>query len=417
MPTTLFVNAAQTITCAGKGAARRGAEMQDAGVHAGLGVAIHGDRIVRVAADEVLRREYPNATEIDCDRGLLAPGFVDSHTHAVFGAARFAEQELRATGVPYMEIANCGGGIHASVRDLRATSSDQLLALALPRVARLAAGGVTTLEIKSGYGLTVHDELRTLRVIRELQEQLPLRIVPTCLGAHEIPLEFRDAPDGRTAWIVALEDELHPAVAREGLAVFADIFSEPGVFTIEESRRILLGARAHGLALKMHADELHDGGAAALGAELAVTSVDHLAAISDAGITALANSHTIATLLPATMLFLGTGRQAPARRLINAGIPVALATDFNPGTSPLTSFPLLLTLAVSELRLSAAEAWIASTVNGAAALGLAGQTGQLAEGFSADLAVHAVDDYRALPYWFGERLCREAWSRGRACHS
>lgn len=417
MPTTIFVNAAQTVTCAGAGAARRGAEMQDAGVHAGVGVAIRGERIVRVATDDVLRREYPNATEVDCDRGLLAPGFVDSHTHAVFGAARFAEQELRATGVPYLEIAKRGGGIHASVRDLRATTNEQLLSLALPRIARLAAGGVTTVEIKSGYGLTVYDELRTLRVIRELQEQLPLRIVPTCLGAHEIPLEYRDAPDGRTAWIAALEHELHPAVAREGLAVFADVFCEPGVFTIDESRRILLGARAQGLALKMHADELHDGGGAALGAELAATSVDHLAAISDAGITALANSLTIATLLPATMLFLGTGRQAPARRLISAGVAVALATDFNPGTSPLTSFPLLLTLAVSELRMSAAEAWIASTVNGAAALGLAGQTGQLAEGFSADLAVHSVDDYRALPYWFGERLCREAWSRGRACHS
>lgn len=417
MPHTIFVNAAQTITCAGEGAARRGAQLQDAGVRSGLGVAISGERIVRVASDDALRREYPHATEVDCDQGLLAPGFVDSHTHAVFGAARFAEQELRATGVPYMEIAKRGGGIHASVRDLRATSSEQLLALALPRIARLAAGGVTTLEIKSGYGLTVHDELRTLRVIRELQETLPLRIVPTCLGAHEVPLEYRETPDGRTAWIVALEDELHPTVAREGLAVFADIFAEPGVFTIEESRRILLGARAQGLALKMHADELHDGGAAALGAELAVTSVDHLAAISEAGITALANSSTVATLLPSTMLFLGTGRQAPARRLIDAGVAVALATDFNPGTSPLTSFPLLLTLAVSELRMSAAEAWIAATVNGAAALGLAGETGQLAEGFCADLAIHSVDDYRALPYWFGERLCREAWSRGRACHS
>lgn len=417
MASTIFINAAQTVTCAGAGAARRGAAMQDAGVRDGVGVAIDGARIVRVAPDDALKREFPDARQVDCDRGLLAPGFVDSHTHAVFGAARFAEQELRATGVPYLEIARRGGGIHASVRDLRATSSEQLEALALPRIARLAAGGVTTLEIKSGYGLTVHDELRTLRVIRRLQETLPLRIVPTCLGAHEVPLEYRDVPDGRAAWIEALERELHPAVAREQLAVFADIFCEPGVFTIDESRRILLGARAQGLALKMHADELHDGGAASLGAELAATSVDHLAAISDAGITALAHSNTVATLLPSTMLFLGTGRQAPARRLITAGVPVALATDFNPGTSPLTSFPLLLTLAVSELRMSAAEAWIASTVNGAAALGLAAETGQLAEGYAADLAIHAVDDYRALPYWFGERLCREAWSRGRACHS
>ena len=179
----------------------------------------------------------------------------------------------------------------------------------------------------------------------------------------------------------------------------------------------MAGAVAAGLRIKFHADELHDGGAAALGDELGAVSVDHLAAISPAGIAALASSATVATLLPATMLFLGTGRQAPARALIEAGAAVAVATDFNPGTSPLQSFPLVLTLAISELRLSAAEAWIAGTVNGAAALGLAGETGQLAPRFSADIAVHNVEDFRALPYWFGERLCRVAWARGNACHT
>jgi imidazolonepropionase len=303
------------------------------------------------------------------------------------------------------------------VRSLRATSDETLYALACERVARLVAGGVTTVEMKSGYGLSVEDELRTLRVIRRLGETMPYRVIATCLGAHEVPLEYREAPDGRDAWMAALENELHPAVAREGLATFADIFCEPGVFTLDETRRVLAGARRAGLALKLHADELHDGGGAALAVELGAASADHLAAISDAGIAALASGATVATLLPGTMLFLGTGRQAPARRLIEAGAAVALATDFNPGTSPLTSFPLLLTLAVSELRLSAAEAWVASTVNGAAALGLAATTGQLAPGFDADLAVHAVDDHRALPYWFGERLCRGTWSRGRACHT
>lgn len=414
--TTLFVNAAQTITCAGPARARRGAEMRDAGVQTHLGVAVQGERLVMVADDEALRRAYPHADEVDCDRGLLAPGFVDSHTHAVFGAARYADHELRATGVPYLEIARRGGGIHSSVRSLRETSSDALYELAMPRIARLLAGGVTTLEIKSGYGLSVAEELRTLRVVQQLAQTLPARVVATCLGAHEVPLEYRDVPGGREAWLVALEEELHPAVAREGLAQFADIFCEPGVFTRDESRRVLTGARAAGLALKLHADELHDGDGASLAAELGATSADHLAAISDAGVAALAASETVAALLPATMLFLGTGRQAPARRLLDAGAAVALASDFNPGTSPLTSFPLLLTLAVSELRLSAAEAWLAATVNGAAALGLAGTTGQLAVGFSADVAVHAVDDYRALPYWFGERLCRVAWCRGRACH-
>lgn len=414
--TRLFVNAAQTLTAAGPAHARRGGEMADAGVREGVGVAIEGERIVAVEADDTLRRRFPDAVEVDCNRGLLAPGFVDSHTHTVFGAARFAEHELRATGVPYLEIARRGGGIHSSVRDLRSRSDDELFALAVPRLARLAAGGVTTVEIKSGYGLTVADELRTLRVIQRLAQSQPLVIAATCLGAHEIPLEFRDLANGRQEWLQLLMHELFPVVAREGLAEFADIFCEPGVFTVEEARMLLRHGQQLGLRAKLHADELHDGGAAVLAAEIGATSADHLAAISPEGIAALAASQTVATVLPATMLFLGTGRQAPARRLIDAGAAVALATDFNPGTSPLTSFPLVMTLAVSELRLSASEAWIAATVNGAAALGMAAETGQLSPGFRADIAVHAVDDFRALPYWFGERLCVESWARGRACH-
>ena len=414
--TTLFVNAVQTITCAGPARARRGAEMSDAGIRDGVGVAVLGSRIVAVDADNALRRAYPNADEVDCDRGLLAPGFVDSHTHAVFGKARWEEQELRATGMPYLEIARRGGGIHSSVRDLRARSNDDLYALALPRLARLAAGGVTTVEIKSGYGLSVVDELRTLAVVKQLADTLPLRIVGTCLAAHEVPFDRRELPDGRASWMREIIEEIYPQVAATSSAVFADVFCEPGVFSREETRTLMTAAIASGLRIKLHADELHDGGGAALGAELGAVSVDHLAAISPTGISALASAQTVATLLPATMLFLGTGRQAPARALIEAGAAVALATDFNPGTSPLQSFPLVLTLAISELRLSAAEAWIAGTVNGAAALGLAGETGQLAPGFSADIAVHNVEDFRALPYWFGERLCRVAWARGNACH-
>ncbi len=414
---TLFVNAAQTLTAAGPARARRGAEMRDAAVLTGTGVAVQGERIVAVDRDDALRKQFPNAAELDCERGLLAPGFVDSHTHTVFGAPRWAEHELRATGVPYLEIARRGGGIHSSVRDLRARSDDDLFALAQPRLARLAAGGVTTVEIKSGYGLTAHDELRTLRVIKRLGASQAMRVVATCLAAHEVPLERRDQPNGRHEWVSEIIDAIFPVVASESLASFADVFCEPGVFDLNETRRLMTGARANGLTPKLHADELHDGGGAALGAELGAVSVDHLAAISAAGITALATSDTVATLLPATMLFLGTGRQAPARALMEAGAAVALASDFNPGTSPLQSFPLVLTLAVSELRMSASEAWIAATVNGAAALGLAGETGQLAEGFLADIAVHDVDDFRALPYWFGERLCRVAWSRGRVCHS
>jgi imidazolonepropionase len=413
--TTLFVNAAQTLTAAGPARARRGGEMREAGIRHGVGVAVQGRTIVAVEDDALLRRTFPDADEIDCNRGLLAPGFVDSHTHTVFGAARFAEHELRATGVPYLEIARRGGGIHSSVRDLRARSDDDLEALAVPRLQRIAAGGVTTVEIKSGYGLSVHDELRSLRVIARLAASHAMRIVGTCLAAHEVPMERRDEPEGRSRWIDEIVTSIFPVVAHERLAQFADVFCEPGVFDLVETRRLMEGAKQHGLTPKLHADELHDGGGAALGVDIGAVSVDHLAAISDAGISAVAGGDTVATLLPATMLFLGTGRQAPARRLIEAGAAVALASDFNPGTSPLQAFPLVLTLAVSELRLSAAEAWIAATVNGAAALGLAGSTGQLSPGFSADIAVHEVDDYRALPYWFGERLCRVAWARGRPC--
>jgi imidazolonepropionase len=411
----LLVNAAQVITCAGPPQARRGAAMADAGVREGVGVALCDGRVVAVEPDDQLRRRFPAAREVDCQRGLVAPGFVDAHTHAFFGAPRVAEHELRATGVPYLEIARQGGGIHSSVRDLRTRSTAELVARTVPRLARLAAGGVTTVEVKSGYGLSVDEELRSLRGIAQVAAQVPMHVVPTCLGAHEVPVEHRDAPGGRAAWLRLLCEELYPVVAREGLAAFVDVFCEPGVFTAAEARQLLMAGGRLGMRAKLHADELHDGGGAVLAAELAAVSADHLAAISPEGIRALAAAPTVATLLPATMLFLDR-RQAPARAMVDAGCALALATDLNPGTAPLQAFPLLLTLAVSALRLSAAEAWVAATVNGAAALGLAGVTGQLAPGFRADVAVHAVDDYRALPYWFGERLCTMAWAAGRPCH-
>ena len=389
--------------------------MRDVAVMTGAAVLVRGDAIAAVGDERELRRANPTVKSIDCQGGVLAPGFVDSHTHAVFGRPRYEEQELRSAGVTYMEIARQGGGIHASVRDLRARTEDELLALARPRLARLAASGVTTVEVKSGYGLTLDDELKTLRVVRRLAAELPMRVVPTFLGAHEIPIEYREG--GRRAeYVELLVREMIPAVAREKLARFADVFCEPGVFTVDESRRILLAARAQGLAIKLHADELETGGGAELAAELGAVSADHLAAISEAGIAALARSDTIATLLPGTMLFLGKTRQAPARALIDGGAAVALATDFNPGTSPTTNFPLLLTLGVSQLHMSVAESLVAGTVNGAAALGLADRVGQIAPGFSADLALYGVEDARELPYWYGERRCVATWVAGKACH-
>jgi imidazolonepropionase len=409
----LFVNAAQVVTVAGPARGRVGTEMADAAIRTNVGVLVRDGQIVAVDDEPTLRRSAGVATTVDCRGGVLTPGFVDSHTHAIFGRARYEEQELRAAGVPYMEIARRGGGIHASVRDLRTHDEDELLSLALPRMRALAASGVTTVEVKSGYGLSLADELKTLRVVRRLAALLTMRIVPTWLGAHEIPLEYRDRGDrGRREYVDLLVHEMLPVVAAESLARFADVFCEPGVFTVEESREILSAAGRAGLGIKLHADELVSGGGAELAGALRATSADHLAAISDAGIAALASAGTVATLLPGTMLFLGKKDQAPARRLIEAGVAVALATDFNPGTSPTCNFPLILTLAVSQLRLSVAEAIVAGTVNGAAALGLAGETGQIAPAFSADLALWRATDVRELPYWYGSALCAATWVRG-----
>lgn len=413
---TLFTNARQVVTCAGAPRARRGAEMSEARVRTGVAVLVEGERIVAVDDDAMLRRAARGAQLVDCDGGVLTPGFVDSHTHAIFGRARYEEQELRAAGVPYMAIARRGGGIHASVRDLRARSEEELFALAAPRLRALAAHGVTTVEVKSGYGLTLDDELKSLRVIAQLAAALPMRVRATWLGAHEIPLEARERANGRREYVELLVNEMLPVIAREQLASYADVFCEPGVFTVDESREILVAARASGLQLKLHADELVAGGGAELAGALGALSADHLAAVSDDGIAALAGAATVATLLPGTMLFLGKRDQAPARRMIDAGVPVALATDFNPGTSPTTNFPFILTLGVSQLRLSVAEAMIAGTVNGAAALGLAEQVGQIAPGFSADLALWGIDDVRELPYWYGAGRCRASWARGKPCH-
>jgi imidazolonepropionase len=411
----MFVNAAQVVTCAGPGRARRGDEMRDAGVLTDAAVLVRGESIAEVGPAADLAAKYPDAERIDCRGGVLTPGLVDSHTHAVFAAARYEEQGMRAAGVGYMEIAEAGGGIHSSVRSVRETSEDELTALARRRLERLASYGTTTVEVKSGYGLRVEDELKQLRVIARLAGELPLRLVPTWLGAHEIPTEARGSSAARSAYVKMLVEEMLPRVVEERLALFADVFCEPGVFTIEESRYVLEAAKAAGLRLKLHADELEPSGAAELAAALGATSADHLAAISRTGVDALAGSGTVATLLPGTMLFLGKGRQAPARALIQAGVPVALATDFNPGTSPTVNLPLILTLAVSQLRMSPTEAILAATVNGAAALGLADRVGQITAGFSADLALFEMEDVRELPYWYGERRCMSTWLRGKTC--
>jgi imidazolonepropionase len=413
---TIFANASQVVTCAGPGRARRGVEMNDAAIKQNVGVAMTGELVSAVEPLGELRLRYSGAREIDCEGGVLTPGLVDSHTHAIFGRPRFEEQELRAAGHDYLEIASHGGGIHSSVRDLRGRDEADLERLGERRLRRLASYGITTVEVKSGYGLSVADEIKTLRVIRRLAARLPMRIVPTFLGAHEIPLDHRESAASRRAYVELVINEMLPAVGRERLAEFADVFCETGVYTVEESRAVLTAARANGLRLKLHADELTSSGGAELAAEIGATSADHLAAVSKMGVAALAAAGTVATLLPGTMLFLGKSTRAPARSLIDAGVPVALATDFNPGTSPTPNLPLIMTLGVSQLRMSAAEAMVATTVNGAAALALADRIGQIAAGYSADLALFDAEDMREIPYWYGDRRCRATWARGKACH-
>jgi imidazolonepropionase len=355
--------------------------------------------------------EFGAVPRVEVD-GVLFPGFVDAHTHAVFGAPRLDDHARRAAGMTYQAIAAAGGGIHWSVRDARGRPPSELIDLTRRRLSHLLANGSTTVEVKSGYGLTAAGELALLEVIGALATGPPA-LVPTFLGAHEVPAEHRDDPD---RYVRLLIDEMLPAVRAQGIARFCDVFCEPGVFTPGQARRILEAARAHGLGLKLHADELDGSNGAELGAALDAVSADHLARISPAGVAALGRAGTVAVLLPGTMLFLGRTDRAPARALVDAGAAVALATDFNPGSSPGTSLPLMATLGVSQLGLAPAEAVMAITVNGAAAVGEAGTRGQLAPGFRADLALLAIRDWRELPYWYGGSLVSEVWVNGLPCH-
>ena len=407
----LLVGARQVVTCRGPARARRGREAGEVEVLRNAAVLIDAGRIRAVAPYGELREAHAGAV-VEEVRGVLFPGLVDAHTHAVFGAPRLADHERRALGEDYKTIAALGGGILESVRDVRARAEAELVALTRDRVRSLATHGSTTIEIKSGYGLDPASELKELRVIRALAATEPFTLVPTFLGAHEVPPEFRDR---RADYVRLLADELIPTVARERLAVACDVFCEPGVFDLTETRAILTAAKRHGLAVKLHADELEGSGGAELAAELGALSADHLAGISDAGIRALAKSETIAVLLPATMVFLGIGRRAPARRLVEAGAAVALATDFNPGSSPTVSLPLVMALAVSQLGLSHAEAVTAVTTNAAAALGLAGDRGQIAAGMRADLVAFDVADWREVAYWIGANLVTAVWTGGFAC--
>jgi imidazolonepropionase len=390
----------------------------DVGLVRGVGIGVEDGRIALVAPDDEVGEWFHAApapdTVVDCEGRLVTAGLVDAHTHAVFGRPRLEDQARRARGEGYKAIAAAGGGILSTVADFRARSEDELVALAVPRLGLLAALGTTTVEIKSGYGLSLEAELKALRVVARLRTLVPQRLVATFLGAHEVPGEYRTRRDD---YIRLITEEMLPAVVRDELASFCDVFCEPGVFSVEESATILGVAGAYGLGLKVHADELDPSGGAELAARLGATSADHLGAISGAGIEALAGSNTVAVLLPGTLMFLGQTRQAPARALVDAGAIVALATDFNPGSSPGGNLPLMMALAVSQARLQPEEAFIAATVNAAHAVDLSEERGRVAVGLPADLVVWNCRDVRELAYWYGMPLAWRVYASGRPCHT
>jgi len=336
---------------------------------------------------------------------VVLPGFVDSHTHLIHAASRAEEYELKIQGASYEEIAKKGGGILSSVKKLRAASSEALKSRARAALEEFASYGTTTVEAKSGYGLDTTSELKILGLQRELNREQPLEIVSTFLGAHTVPTEFRGKPNGPGRYIALLLEEMLPEVVNDGLAEFCDVFCDRGAFTREQSRRILSEGKQCGLAPRVHAEQLSRTGATQLAVELGAASCDHLEQVNAADIRALGKSRTVATLLPGCDFHLGWKQYAPARKLIEAGAVVALATDYNPGTSPTVSMPMILSLACTQLRMTPAEAIAAATINAAYALQREKKVGSLEAGKQADVAVFEVEDYREIPYYFGMHRC------------
>ena len=400
MSTLVFTDAAEIVT--GRHSDERGVLKQSA-------IAVSQGRIQTLGSSVEVLAKYPQAERVDCTGFVITPGFVDSHTHAVFGGWRAAEYDMRSRGLDYMEIARRGGGINASVNDVRTRSESELLELALQRIEVAQKTGTTTIEIKSGYGLNVESELKLLRIISELAARTPLTVVATFLGAHDVPLDYRNR---RADYVRLVTDEMIPAVAAEKLAKFCDVFMEPGAFTAPETRTILEAGRQHGLLAKLHADEFDNSGAAELAVEVQAVSADHLGAVSEAGIQALAGSDTVATLLPVTLLFLGKTHYAPARRLIDVGATVALASDFNPGTAPAPNLQLALTLACSQMRMTPLEALVAATSGGAKALRL-DDAGVLEPGARADLVVWKTSGHAEIPYRCGFAPILGVWKGGK----
>jgi imidazolonepropionase len=436
-PGLLVHGASQVATLAGglrRGSLQGDIALLDAAEVGGPGspqapvVACWEGRIIAVGARDRIERGldvagYPLArfVRLDAAGGVVTPGLIDPHTHLLFAGSREGELVMRQQGAGYLDILAAGGGILSTVAATRAATADQLATHGRRWLDEMLRHGVTTIEAKSGYGLDLATELRLLEVAHELGQEGAVEVVPTYLGAHAVPPEYRSRPDGTEAYVRHVIEEQIPGVAAQGRAVSCDVFCEAGVFTADQSRRILTAAAAYGMAPRLHADELAPSGGAELAAELGARSADHLAAPSDEGIEALAaaaetDRPVVATLLPATTWFLMKDHHAPARRLIEAGVPVAIGTDFNPGTSPTPNLAIAMTAACLELRLSPEEALVAVTINAAHAVGVAEQSGSLEAGKQADLVIWGVPDVRQLPYWVGATLVDVVVKKGRVVH-
>ncbi len=405
----LLVNIWQLLTLrsrAGPSGPRRGAELKELGIVEDGAVLCVAGKIVSVGKNKDaqrnlwLKRNRSRILELDCANQVVLPGFVDSHTHPVFMEPRLMDFEARSAGATYEEIAASGGGIRSSVAAVRKAPEKQLTAKVLSTLEAMACQGTTTVEAKSGYGLSLESELKSLRAIRDAARQWPGSVVPTLLAAHTVPDEFC----GRSpAYVKLVCEEIIPLAAKRKLASFVDVFCERGAFSTPEATEIFAAAANHSLGTRAHLGQLTETDLASLLC-LRPASFDHLDHVSKNDVERLARTDTIATLLPGANYFLGV-RYPPARKLIDAGVAVALATDFNPGSSPTLSMPMILSLACTQMRMTPAEAIAAATINGAYALQLQSSKGSIEGGKDADLAIFDVKDYREIPYWFGENKC------------
>jgi imidazolonepropionase len=405
----LVVSGAGEIATARGSAPRGGSSLGQIDVHHGVSVAIHGGSILAVADPREIESRFRARRILDARGGTIVPGFVDAHTHPVFAGTREDEFEMRTQGATYVEIAERGGGILSSVRGVRGSSREELLQRLLVRLDRFLELGTTTIEAKTGYGLSLADEMKCLDVLADAARAHVVELVPTFLGAHDFPQEYRAR---KPEYVDLLVNEMLPRVAESGRAEYCDIFTERHVFGLDDSRRVLRRARELGLGLRLHADQLSALGGAELAAELQAASADHLEFISEPGIEALARAGVIPVLCPIVPLYLRVDKEAPARRMIDAGLPVALSTDFNPGSSYLQSMPEVLTFAALRYRMSAAEALTAATLNAACSLGRGGRLGTIEAGKQADLLVLDVPNHRHLVYELGRNSVRAVVKRG-----